>query len=97
MDKKTGGRSSRYRPEHCEEARRRCANGAIMAELAELFRIEPRTLTSWRKQYPELNDAIQAGRADARRSRKAGGPEPRRRGSAPERRYTRVEFVHVRP
>jgi hypothetical protein len=92
-----GGPESKYRPEFAEEARRRCASGAIMRELADSWGITPRTITYWKRDFPELKKAIAEGRAECKRRRAAGGLGPRRREKAAPRRITRAEIVYVRP
>ncbi|HEY5723110.1 MAG TPA: hypothetical protein VIT45_12385 [Allosphingosinicella sp.] len=96
-DRKKGGRQSKYRPEHVEEARRRCASGAIMRELAESWEITPRLLNRWREDHPELDRAIADGRAECRKRREAGGLEARRREKAQPPRYTKMVIVYVHP
>jgi hypothetical protein len=96
MNERKGGRPGKYSPAHAEEARRRCAGGAVMRELAELWEVEPRTITVWRKAHPELEAAISEGRAEAKQRRAAGGLEPRRRERV-RRRYKKAEFLYVGP
>lgn len=96
-DGKKGGRQSKYRPEHVEEARRRCASGTIMRELAESWKITPRCLNQWREDHPELDRAIAEGRAECRIRRAAGGLEARRREKVQPRRFTKVVILYVRP
>jgi hypothetical protein len=93
---KTGGPESKYRPEYAEEARRRCASGAIMRELAQSWGITPRTITDWKRDFPELKRAIAEGRAEAKQRREAGGLGPRRREKVQPRRFERAEIIYVR-
>ena len=97
MEERKGGRESGYRPAFIEVAHRRCANGWVLRELADEFEIEPRTLNVWRKAHPALDEAIRAGRKEAKRRREAGGLKPRRRGPIQPRRYSRMEIILVGP
>jgi len=91
-----GGRPTKYTPDHAAEARRRCASGAVMRELAKSWEITERTLTDWRRDHPELQKAIADGRAEAKARREAGGLKARRREKVQDRRFERAEIVYVR-
>lgn len=44
-----------------EMARQLAARGATQIEIAAAFRVTERTLTRWRQDYPEFDDALQMG------------------------------------
>lgn len=63
--KHAGGRprgSDGYRPSYCETARRVCARGATIMELAEILKVDRATVYRWRAQYQDFCDAIKVGK-----------------------------------
>lgn len=62
------GRKSPYQPEFAELARKVCLLGATDEQLGEVLKVSRRTILNWRKQHPDFDAAIAAGKdeADAR-------------------------------
>jgi len=57
-----GGRPTRYDPDIMPNAARlMCQRGAIMSELANVFRVSRRTIHYWMNQHQEFHDAVQVG------------------------------------
>jgi hypothetical protein len=57
-----GGRPTAYDPNIMPNAARlMCQRGAIMSELADVFRVSRRTIHYWMNQHPKFHDAIQTG------------------------------------
>lgn len=61
------GRPTKYKPEYCELAYKFCLLGATDARLAELFEVNPDTIATWKREYPEFSESTSQGRdiADA--------------------------------
>lgn len=60
------GRPSKYKPEeHPKVARELTGNGRTLVDLAELFEVNPDTITEWQAAHPEFSVAIKLGREDA--------------------------------
>jgi transposase-like protein len=56
------GRPTQYDPELMpNQARFMCQRGAIMSELAQMFKVSTQTIYNWRNQYPEFDAAVQVG------------------------------------
>lgn len=61
------GRPTKYKPEYCELAYKFCLLGATDVRLAELFDVNPDTIATWKREYPEFSESCFKGRdiADA--------------------------------
>lgn len=61
------GIDSHFKPEYVDLAYKYCLLGADQAKLAEFFGCHLNTITNWKKEYPDFEDAISRGgvRADA--------------------------------
>lgn len=58
-----GGRgNTRYKPELNELAHNYCILGAMDEELAHFFSISVRTLSKWKKKYPDFQESIKTGK-----------------------------------
>ena len=55
------GGPSRYDPKHCDEAIATLAKGHSLAGLAGKLGVDRRTVTNWRHQYPEFDQACERG------------------------------------
>lgn len=64
-------RHTDYLPEYAELARNYCLLGATDIDLAGFFGVTERTLTTWKKRFPDFAAALQSGKtpADARVAR----------------------------
>ena len=51
----------RYDPAHCDTALETLAEGHSLAGLAGKIGVDRRTITNWRNQYPEFDDACERG------------------------------------
>ena len=57
-----GGRPTGYDPDIMPNvARLICQRGAIMSELADVFKVSRRTIHYWMNRHPEFHDAVQVG------------------------------------
>jgi hypothetical protein len=56
------GRPSEYKPRFCQVAATLASGGCTDEEIAEELSVSVRTLYRWKAQYPELCQAIEAGR-----------------------------------
>lgn len=56
------GRPTLFRPEYVEMARQQCIEGATDEELADLFGVSRRTLTTWKRVHPELAEVMKLGK-----------------------------------
>lgn len=55
-----------YRPAHAKAAKILCAvYGSTVHELAEFFRVDSNTITSWIKKRPDFREAVEDGAASA--------------------------------
>lgn len=62
------GRSSKFRDEYVEQARKLAELGATDREAAEFFKVAESTLYLWKHTHPEFSEALKLGKekADAR-------------------------------
>lgn len=67
MKQKTNrGRTTKYKPEYAEEARKYCLlKGATDADLANHFEVSETTVKDWYKRYPEFLTSVKAGKSGA--------------------------------
>ena len=56
------GRPTAYKPEFCQQAMERCANGATDPELADLFGVSTRTIYRWKAQHIEFCQALKCAK-----------------------------------
>lgn len=56
---------SKFRPEMVEQAKKLCAAGFTVPELADFFDVTKRTFNHWRVEHPELEEAVRLGREPA--------------------------------
>lgn len=60
------GRPTRYdEDEHPKIARKLTGEGKTCRDLAELFEVNPDTITEWQNKHPEFSVAIKLGREEA--------------------------------
>jgi len=59
------GSSSLFQAEYCEQARKLCLLGAIDRDLARIFEVSERTINRWKRQHPDFDAALKAGKAPA--------------------------------
>ncbi len=53
---------STFKPEYVEQARKLAQLGATDAEIADFFDVQARSLYRWRNRFPELAEALKAGK-----------------------------------
>jgi hypothetical protein len=56
---------SKYRPEYAPQAKKLCAAGFTVPELAAFFEVNKSTINDWRAAYPEFEEAVRLGRDPA--------------------------------
>lgn len=62
MTKDKGGRPTKYKPEYAEQAKDICRWGGFsQAKLAKVFGVDKKSITNWRKEFEDFDDAIRAG------------------------------------
>jgi hypothetical protein len=63
-----GGRPSKFKREHIEQARKLAGLGATDREVAEFFGVSEATLHRWKHEHPEFCESLKVGKdaADAR-------------------------------
>lgn len=59
------GKSSLFREEFPDLARKLCLLGAIDRDLARIFEVSERTITNWKHRHPEFAAALKSGKAEA--------------------------------
>jgi hypothetical protein len=60
-----GGRPSKYNAdEHPKLARKLTGEGKTLVNIADLFDVNPDTITDWQNKHPEFSVAIKLGRED---------------------------------
>ena len=52
------GQPTLYNPDFAEQARKLCAFGATMKEIAEFIGVAPKTIRNWQTAHPEFREAI---------------------------------------
>lgn len=55
------GRPSEYRPEYCEQARKLCAGGFTIQQVADFFGVTRSTIFYWAAHYKEFSDSLKIG------------------------------------
>src|SRR6185312_10687690 len=58
-------RSSTFKPEYSEQAKKLCVLGATDVEIADFFGVAPSTLYVWKNTYPEFSEALKSGKDEA--------------------------------
>jgi hypothetical protein len=59
----SAGRPSKYKPGHCNIARKLCKIfGAINEQLAEFFEVNVDTIYEWQNTYTDFSDALKEGK-----------------------------------
>jgi hypothetical protein len=63
-----GGRPSKFKPEHVEQAAKLAKLGATDREIADFFEVSEATIYRWKNDQPEFCEALKVGKeaADAR-------------------------------
>ena len=56
------GRPSEYKPEYCEQARKLCAGGFTIQQVADFLDVERSTIYYWAAHYGEFSDALKIGK-----------------------------------
>lgn len=56
------GRPTAYKPEYAEMVKQWCIDGATDPEIADLLKVDVRTIYRWKLQHPLFCQAIQAGK-----------------------------------
>lgn len=59
------GRSSKYRDEYADQAKKLCLLGFTDEQLAEFFDVAVSTIYVWKNEYPAFSEAIRAGKTVA--------------------------------
>jgi hypothetical protein len=60
-----GGRPTKYKPTHNNQAYKLCLLGATDKELAEFFEVAVSTINEWKKDFPRFSESIKAGKVQA--------------------------------
>jgi hypothetical protein len=89
-DRKTPNRPRRFRPALCGQARKLCALGFTNIQVAQLMGFHLSTFDRWRREYPEFEEAMKAGRAEQSQSPKRGSHATRTQA---DRRTRRAQSV----
>lgn len=66
--KHPGGRPTKYKAEYCDLAYKYCLLGAKDSDLARNFNVAESRINQWKKDHPEFQEALKAGKevADAK-------------------------------
>jgi hypothetical protein len=60
-----GGRPTKYKPDYAETAQRLCAKcGYTDVQLADWFKVSPRTINEWKLKHSEFGEALRVGKAE---------------------------------
>ena len=59
------GKTSLFREDFPDLARKLCLLGAIDRDLARIFEVSVRTISNWKRQHPEFAAALKSGKAEA--------------------------------
>ena len=65
VEKKGGGRPTKYRAEFAEQAKKLARLGATDKELADFFDVSEQTVNTWKKSHPRFLESLKAGKAFA--------------------------------
>jgi len=59
------GKTSLFREDFPDLARKLCLLGAIDRDLARVFEVSERTINNWKRQHPDFAAALKSGKAEA--------------------------------
>lgn len=62
LDNPGGGRPTEYKKEYCRMAYRSALLGATDEDLADLFDVSERTITTWKQEHIEFSSALKKGK-----------------------------------